>query len=292
MERFSPLDNPPHRLGHLQNDYMASGGKAVLAQVADLGRLMGVTGFAIETVPEIHGTMLAAAIERASCEDVGHFVGAAAIVLSELFVAYRFARQAVSLDDGPLKRPEDALTRFARFRPEGVIDGEPPVDLYEWLEGQAGGVVSGEVRDAVSQRRIAMFESGSTDGGGPVRLTVCPFNDGGGIIGIRDIERSFCPRERATEPRKPEGGGQLTSRTAQELINLLQPIVSLAQMAAEDHAADPELAEALAVILTSANRAAEIVRGLLLFARRAAKNSRQISLVETVASNVSALDEL
>jgi len=41
---------------------------------------------------------------------------------------------------------------------------------------------------------------------------------------------------------------------AHELNSLLQPIVSMAQIALEDHQADVELTEELTVILDSANR--------------------------------------
>jgi signal transduction histidine kinase len=283
------LDNPLHRFGQLQNDYMATGEEAVLAEVADLGRLMAVTEFAIETVPEVHGAILANAIDNAAREDSNRLVAAAATVLSELFVAYRFAPQAVALDAGPLERLDDPPTRFARFRPGGAIDSEPPVDLYAWLEGQAGDVVSGEVLAAVTQRRIAMFEAKYTEGGGHIRLTVCPFHDGGGIIGMREIDRLFDARERAFQRRKLESVGQLASRMAHELNNLLQPIVSMAQMATEDHAADAELAEVFAIILGCANRAAEIVGGMLLYVRRAPKDCRRTWLAETVATHVNGL---
>ena len=67
--------------------------------------------------------------------------------------------------------------------------------------------------------------------------------------------------------RKLEMAGGL----AHELNSLLQPIVSMAQMALEDHQDDAEATEVMSVILDSANRAAEIVRGMLLYVRRAPK---------------------
>jgi signal transduction histidine kinase len=282
------MDNPLHWFGRLQHDYMRSGDEAVLVEVADLGRLMAVTEFAIEAVVEEHGNILAAEIDAASRQDAGRLVASAATVLAELFVAYRFVPQAGSQEVDPVARFDDPPTLFVRFRPDGLLDGASRGDVYDWIETQVGAGISGEVREAVRQRRVAMFEALQTDGGGHVRLTVCSFHDGGGIIGIRDINRLVDARERAFQRRKLESVGQLASRMAHELNNLLQPIVSATQMAAEDHAADADLSESLALILDSANRAADIVHGMLLYVRRAPKGSRRTWLSETVAHHANA----
>jgi signal transduction histidine kinase len=288
MDSFSPLDNPVHWFGRLLQDYMQSGHESVLVEVADLGRLMAVTEFAIEAVVEEHGNILAAAIDAASRQDSGFLVVAAATVLTELFVAYRFVSLAGSFEANPGDRLLDPPTRFVRFLPGGLLDTEPRADVYGWLESQVGVAVSGDVRAAVTQRRVAMFEVRRTDGDDHVRLTVCPFHEGGGIIGIRDINRLVDARERAFQRRKLEMVGQLASRMAHELDNLLQPIVSATQMAAEDHASDAELSESLALILDSANRAADIVHNMLLYVRRAPKGSRRTWLAEMVAHHVNA----
>jgi signal transduction histidine kinase len=95
-------------------------------------------------------------------------------------------------------------------------------------------------------------------------------------------------RERTLHRRKLERVGQSASRMAHELNNLLQPIISVARMAAEDHPSDPELSESLALISDSARRAADIVHGMLLYVRRAPKGSRRIWPAETVARHVKA----
>jgi signal transduction histidine kinase len=289
MEISSPLDNPLHWFGRLQHDYMQSGDEAVLVEVADLGRLMAVTEFAIEAVVEVHGGILATAIDTASHQESGRLVASAATVLAELLVAYRFAPLGDAMEARPVDRPDDPPTRFVRFRPGGLVDTEPAVDVYGWLECRVGVTVSGEVRLAVMQRRIAMFEARRADGGGHVRLTVCAFHDGGGIIAIRDIDALVDARERAFQRRKLESVGQLASRMAHELNNLLQPIVSAAQMVAEDHTEDAELSESMALILDSAKRAADIVHGMLLYVRRAPKAARPAWLAETVTRHVKAL---
>jgi signal transduction histidine kinase len=134
-----------------------------------------------------------------------------------------------------------------------------------------------------------MFEARRGDGGGHVRLTVCAFHDGSGIIAIRDIDALVDARERAFQRRKLESVGQLASRMAHELNNLLQPIVSAAQMVAEDHTEDADLSDSMALILDSAKRAADIVHGMLLYVRRAPKAARPAWLAETVTRYVKGL---
>ena len=93
----------------------------------------------------------------------------------------------------------------------------------------------------------------------------------------------------AQERSKLKIVGQVAGGMAHELNSLLQPIVGMAQMAAEDHQGDAELTEAFAIILDSAGRAAEIVSGLLLCVRSSPKGSRRAWLAETVTSHVDAL---
>ena len=81
----------------------------------------------------------------------------------------------------------------------------------------------------------------------------------------------------------------MTSGLAHELNNLLQPILSMAQMAQEDYSADTALAEAIAVILDSTKRAAAIVQGMLLYVRRAPKELRPMCLAAAVRQGVNAL---
>ena len=162
-------------------------------------------------------------------------------------------------------------------------------DIYRWLDIRVGHEVCLAARAAVAQRRIAMFETTLSAGTDPMRLIVCPFHDGGGIIAIRDVKHLVDARERAFQRRKLESVGQVTSGLAHELNNLLQPILSMAQMAQEDHSADAELAEAIAVILDSTKRAAAIVHGMLLYVRRAPKELRLSCLAAAVRQGVNAL---
>ncbi len=76
---------------------------------------------------------------------------------------------------------------------------------------------------------------------------------------------------------------------AHELNSLLQPIISTAQIVLEDHQADTQLAEEMTLILDSANRAAEIVRGMLLYVRIPRKERRHVSLADVLAGELDLL---
>ena len=106
---------------------------------------------------------------------------------------------------------------------------------------------------------------------------------------MRDVKHLVDARERAFQRRKLESVGQVASGLAHELNNLLQPILSMAQMAQEDHPGDAELSEAMAVILDSTKRASEIVHGMLLYVRRAPKELRNMWLAAAVQRDADAL---
>lgn len=295
MGPISQIDNLSAWFSRLLGAYMASGDEALLEETADLGRLMGVTDVAAESMIEVHGEVLADAIAAASLSEARRLVAAAGAVLSELMLACRLASQRVSFDDDstqddcPVPAADEPPSKFMRFCRDGALDSDPPGDLYRWLNLRVGHTVSVEVRAAVEQSRITMFEVTMAAGSGPVRLIICPFHDGGGIIAIRDLKRLIGARERAFQRRKLESVGQVASGLAHELNNLLQPILSMAQMAKEDHPADAELTESLAVILDSTQRAAEIVHGMLLHVRRSPKELRNICLTPAVERSVEAL---
>jgi signal transduction histidine kinase len=248
-----------------------------------------VTEFPIEVVIEVHGTILSTALATSSPTQSSQLVTAATSVLSELMVAYRFASQWGTPDSGSSDAIKDLPTEFIQFRPGGVLDRDPPVDLYQWLTQMVGDDISQAVRTAVGQHRIAMFEASRSNGADHISLIVCSFHDGGGIIGIRDINDLVENRERAFQRRKLASIGQLASSMAHELNNLLQPIVSMAQMASQDYPADPELEEMLTIILNSANQAARIVQGMLLYGRRSPTKPRQLSLAEAAAQQLDVL---
>jgi signal transduction histidine kinase len=95
--------------------------------------------------------------------------------------------------------------------------------------------------------------------------------------------------ERLGHAQRMESVGQVASGLAHELNSLLQPIVSMAEMAREDHQEDVDLTEAMTVILDSANRAAAIVQDMLLYVRHPSKERGLVWLADVVTSELDAL---
>jgi two-component system, chemotaxis family, sensor kinase Cph1 len=89
--------------------------------------------------------------------------------------------------------------------------------------------------------------------------------------------------------RRLESIGQMAGGLAHELNSLLQPIVSMAQIAQEDHRADAELNDAMTVILNSAKRAAEIVHDMLVYVRPPTKECRHLWLANAVTGELDAM---
>jgi light-regulated signal transduction histidine kinase (bacteriophytochrome) len=95
--------------------------------------------------------------------------------------------------------------------------------------------------------------------------------------------------QRAFRRSRLESVGQVASGLAHEIGSLLQPIVSMAQMTQEDHKTDPALIEAMKLILNCANRAAEIVHGMLLYVRRPSEELPHLLLAKAVATELESL---
>jgi signal transduction histidine kinase len=216
-------------------------------------------------------------------------------VLSELMLAFNLASQRVKFDsdpeqsEAPVHAANDALSEFLRFGRDGTLATDPPGELYCWLDQQVGREISLAARAAVAQGRIAMFETKQFAGNDRMRLIVCPFHDGGGIVALRDVQHLVDARERAFQRRKLESVGQVASGLAHEVNSFLQPILLLAQLTKDDHPDDAELVEAMAVILESTRRAAEIVHGMLLYVRSAPAKLTLLCLPDVVSRDVGTL---
>ncbi|HYI72775.1 MAG TPA: ATP-binding protein [Skermanella sp.] len=297
------IDDPLTWFDRLQRAYIERSDEALLEEVADLGRMMAVTDFPLEGIVEVHGQVLTDALAANPAGGMPGLVAAAATCLSELLVAHRVASVGVAGDSGSRSGGDHPLADFIHFLPGGALAGEtvsgspaespqmgsPPRDLFQWIEELAGRERSEGAREAVARRRMLMFEARLPGDGGHIRVIVCPFHDGGGIMGSRDISRLVNAREEAFQRRRLESVGQLAGGLAHELNNLLQPIVSMAQMAREDCAAKPEdaeLEEALSVILDCALRAAEIVHGMLVYVRRSPRGLTAAFLGDAVAQEL------
>jgi PAS domain S-box-containing protein len=101
------------------------------------------------------------------------------------------------------------------------------------------------------------------------------YGDGSHVVGvIRDITEQTQRDSERRETEKLAALGQLAGGVAHEINNLLQPVITLSELACEDLAADfdaaatAEMRESLAIVTQCGRDAREIVRKILRYARK------------------------
>jgi len=288
---------------------MAAEAESILEDIADLGRLMAVTDVPIESIVEIHGNVLAEVLGLGRTDSWARQFGAASTCLSELIVSWRIAseslaKSAVAEVSGPIESARPAS--FVRFLADGLLvagrdeavllrdlaGGENCATLAQWVDAMVGHDRAEVVRQAVEQRRIVALELSVQTTNIHYRVVVSPYREGGGVVGVRDVTSVVLAREADFQRRKLESLGQLAGGMAHEFNNLLQPIVSLAQLAIEDFAEDSRLSEDFAMILDCAGRAAEIIRDVMVFVRHSSPDLVRISLNRAVGEELAVLRKI
>lgn len=302
MSENSGAIDPSEWYGRLQRAYLASAEEWVLDELTDIGRLLAVTGIAVESVLETHGVILAQTLAAAPLSDHGDLIQAATICLSEVLVAWRMASEGLGESDAAPGLSDPAPPYFLRFTPDGGVvhsqqgeEGMPDVWMTaETLDQMLAmlGVRSrqDDVTQAIRQRRLMTFDVHPAELGERVlRAVICPFRDGGGILGIHDVSARRVASESMFQRRKLESLGQLAGGIAHEINNLLQPILTTAQFMAEDHPDDAALMEDVGIVLDSARAAANVVRDVLAFARRGVSQLAPLALAEAVEQEMAVI---
>ena len=170
--------------------------------------------------------------------------------------------------------PEQAIGRRASFLRE---DANPDV-LAEMDAALARG-------DSWTGR----LTEGREDGGAAeVDLAIAPLRDAAGsVIGTvevaRDISRERALEDQLAQSQRMEAVGRLAGGVAHDFNNILTVISGFTEMAANDLGPDHPVAANLAEILKASDRAANITRALLAFARQAVMQPRPIDLNEVLA---------
>ncbi len=292
--------DPSEWYGRLQRAYMLRADESLLDELTDIGRLMAVTGFPVESVAEAHGEILADELGRADRRATARLARSASVCLSELLVAWRIAAEGIGCLDGSGDDSRQAPC-FLWFDPGGQLvsaeDG-PSVDLggvltAESLDGllsslSAGGKMA-DIKAAIESRRLWSFEFQPPDSERRLRMVICPFRDGSGVVGIHDVTARHVAAESDFQRRKLASLGQLAGGIAHEINNFLQPILSTAQFISEDYRADSDLSADIMVILDSARAAAKVVRGILAFARRPSPTLTPLQLDGAVERELTAI---
>jgi len=133
------------------------------------------------------------------------------------------------------------------------------IQVLSGLTAEYGGIVDGVPRDFMV-RRSPLLRNGALTGSTFVVLA--------DVTERKEAERQRDQMRRALETsRKLEALSTLAGGIAHEMNNLLQPIVGLTSAVLEGLPAESRDAEALGVVMDAANRAADLVAGILRFSR-------------------------
>jgi len=281
--------------------YIQTGDESVLEEAGDVGRLIAVTRLPVESILDLHSRILCEEIARDGAPPPTQVVEAAVTCLAAVLVAWRVAAEGTVLASEPHRPPgvEAEPPVFLRFEadetlsrigwPEGAGSGaDLPAwaragDLRHLVAGLSGVCRMSDLHQAIRHRRLSSFDMPRPP---PdqirLRLVICPFRDGSGIIAIHDVTAQLAARAGEIQRRKLESLGQFAGGVAHEINNLLQPIVTIAQLTLEERTDDPELHADLDIVLGCALKAAGILRDVLVFARQAPSPLRPLPLAAAV----------
>jgi PAS domain S-box-containing protein len=133
-----------------------------------------------------------------------------------------------------------------------------------------------------SERQIA-------DSGAPIR------NAAGDILGVvlvfRDVTREFAMQEQLQQSQKMDAIGQLAGGVAHDFNNMLAGVMGGAEMLQKRIGGDAKNARFLDLILDSANRAADLTRKLLTFARKQGAGSTPVDVHVAVRDTIAILKD-
>jgi PAS domain S-box-containing protein len=154
---------------------------------------------------------------------------------------------------------DDSIRRRQVIWPKLLTDGETK-DVDFRLVSKGGDILD-------------VLMSGRVDRGPDGRTRIF-----GGTIDVTARRRA---EEALRKAQKMEAVGQLTGGIAHDFNNLLTVIVGNAEILSED-LADPQFASLATIILTAAEKGAELTKHLLAFARRQTLKPERLRLDETV----------
>jgi two-component system cell cycle sensor histidine kinase/response regulator CckA len=120
----------------------------------------------------------------------------------------------------------------------------------------------------------------------PVEFVTTPIVDAtrivGAVVALRDVTERRRLEEQLRQAQKMEAVGQLAGGVAHDFNNLLTAIITCARMVQEELAPNHPAQADVSEILASGDRAAQLTRQLLAFARRQRLAPRPMDLRESV----------
>ncbi len=151
---------------------------------------------------------------------------------------------------------------------------------------------SGQVSGLARRTALISRDGGErliADSGAPIR------NAAGAILGVvlvfRDVTREFAMQEQLQQSQKMDAIGQLAGGVAHDFNNMLAGVIGGAEMLQRHLGDDAKSARLLDLILDSANRAADLTRKLLTFARKQGSGSTPVDVHVAVKDTIAILQD-
>ncbi len=157
-------------------------------------------------------------------------------------------------------------------------------ELGETAPPDTAVLIQRHCREMMKNRAVVTYEDPIQTVAGPRvwETTLAPVLDGGRVVRIVGCARDISERARAEEQirkaQRMEAVGQLTGGVAHDFNNLLQVIRANLEMLAPKLADDEASSQRLKSALRGADRAAQLTRQLLAFARRQPLEPKVVNL--------------
>ncbi|EDM74959.1 multi-sensor hybrid histidine kinase [Plesiocystis pacifica SIR-1] len=204
-----------------------------------------------------------------------------------------------SLADGVLVCDASGLAIQWNAAAEGMFVGRPKVDatLQELFGATLGTQLSELAFQAILQNRPQRHGDAEVDGGGAEALildvVVSPTQAGTAdkraVFVLRDVTEQRRLEVQVQHAARMDSLGQLSGGIAHDFNNMLNGIIGATELLELDLEPEGEVAENLALILDTAEQAAELTRKLLAFSRTNQRSSAILDVHEVVRGTVALL---
>lgn len=203
-------------------------------------------------------------------------------IVWEVDTEFHFTYVSPSIEEVLGYAPADILGRTPfEFMPQNEVARVRP-RLEELFRTREGFAQLSSIHLHRCGREVVLETSGSPS-----------FDSAGRLVGYRGVDRDITERQRAEEERKQiqeqlqqsqrmEAIGQLASGVAHDFNNILTGITGYADVLRIRAPKDPPVQDLITGILSSADRAAAVVRQLLTLASRARAEDEVVDVHESV----------
>ncbi len=150
---------------------------------------------------------------------------------------------------------------------------------------------TGEIVELTNHKILISNDSSEcqiSDSAAPIK------NDDGVIIGVvlvfRDVSNEYALQEQLRQSQKMDAIGQLAGGIAHDFNNILGGIIGAAELIEMCPDGDPKYRQYNKMILEAADRATELIKKILAFARKQKIGSSEINVHDTLLETISLLE--